>query len=154
MIRWKKKFAIHRYLGDRARKLYRPYQTSRPFCGVLIDLALENRHCASHPAARWLPLPAIVTNRINFITSVFCFPPQRPPLYFRPVLYSASLPLTEHAPRKSPLFIVSPDAVPSIGRFKCIYWWKINKIVIEMEICTKAISITGLYKWLIMTRDT
>lgn len=75
--------------------------TGRPFCGTLIDLALENRHRPSHPAARWLPpLAAIVTNRINFITSVFCFPPNDHHSIFA-VLYSASFPLRTFAPYES-----------------------------------------------------
>jgi len=90
---WQHGFAIRQALG-RARKLYRPYQTSRPFCGALIDLTLENRHRAGHPAAQGGFRSAVVTNRISFITSVFCFPPNdRHSISFTPPRF-----LTELAP--------------------------------------------------------
>lgn len=55
--------------------------TGRPFCGSLIDLALENRQPRASPR-RASAAPR--TNRINFITFVFCFPPQQPPVSFHP----------------------------------------------------------------------
>lgn len=53
--------------------------TSRPFSVTLIDLVLENRHSRATPERAGAAPP---TNRINFITFVFCFPLQRPPVSF------------------------------------------------------------------------
>lgn len=86
--------------GGRARKLYRPCRTSRPFCGALIDLRLENRHRAGRPAAQSGPGFAVATNRISFITSVFCFPPDN-----RHSIFAVSL----------LRLVSSPSSLPSRG---------------------------------------